>query len=141
MMPLRSIVRRQAARFSRAQLISDLRPKMSRYLIALVLSVAGCAMSPDSAESAREIVLTYVGADVGTAGPFSKKGLRELDTLSAKDRAEALALFERGAIAYVIFSPPQERKPADTAAPTRIIFVRSGKVVADFRGTEKTPAR
>jgi hypothetical protein len=119
--------------------ISDLRPKMPRSLAVLILCAAGCAISPDSAESAREIVLTYVGADVGTAGPFSKKGLRELDSLSSQDRAEALALFERGALAYVIFSSPQERKPGDPAAPTRIIFVRSGKVVGDFRGTEKAP--
>ncbi len=91
----------------------------------LVLICSGCATAPSDAESTREIVLQYVGREVGTSGPFSKQARHELATLSAPDRAAALALMDRGAVGFLII----ERNQANQ---NRIVLITKRKVVGDF---------
>lgn len=92
---------------------------------ALVLLAGGCATGPDLVEARREVVLEYIGHDVGTVGPFSKQATRELATLSAGDRSKVLALMEHGAAGFLII----ERDPA---RPNRIVLLAKGKIVGDF---------
>ena len=111
-------------------------------LFALIALSAGCASAPSDAENDREVVLRYLNADVGTTGPFNKHAKKELDVLSAPDRASAAALLDRGAAGFVIFAPRTSTgsadggAAADTAPATRVILVAHGKVVGDF-GAEK----
>ena len=117
----------------------------------LAVLLAGCGSMPESAEMAREVVLQHVGGDARTAGPFKKKSMQELETLSGKDRSEAVALFERGAVAFLVFTaetgtppPGSEGKAADPIAASRIVFVQHGKIVGDFHAAKKQatePAR
>lgn len=109
---------------ARPRRITALTMKLKRFAIPVALLLASCGTTPDGAEMTREVVLQYVGGDAGTAGPFSKKGLKELETLAEKYRAEAVALFDRGAVAFVIYTPDHS---------TRVVFVQRGKVVGDFR--------
>ena len=92
--------------------------------------IAGCAATPATVEEQREVVLAYVAHDVGTAGPFAKGALRELDTLSEKDRKEAAELLARGAKAFVVI----ERDPN---VPNRIVLLSGNKVVGDFPAPKK----
>jgi hypothetical protein len=116
----------------------------SRFLLlaALLALFTGCATAPSDAENDREVVLRYLNADVGTTGPFNKHAKKELDVLSAPDRAAASALLDRGAVGFVIFAPRSSAgstdgtAAADTAPATRVILVAHGKVVGDF-GAEK----
>ena len=107
---------------------------MNWVLASVLISLCGCAMSPTASESTREIVLEYIGGNVGTAGPFSKQGKKELDVLSAKDKSEASALIDRGAVGYLIYEPAAK-------GTTRIILVLKGKVVADYRAANAEPAQ
>lgn len=110
---------------------------MKRYLSVLLLILGGCATAPSDTESQREIVLRYLDANVGTAGPFSRRASKELGVLSEKDRAEAMALLNRGAAGYLVFEAAgtaADGKSTAAAAATRIILVHHGKVVGDFRG-------
>src|SRR4051794_456772 len=114
---------------------------MKRYLpLCLTLLLAGCTTDPGGSEAVREVVLKYVDADVGTAGPFGKQGKKELDILSDKDRAAALALLDRGAVGFVVFARDYgaAARPGsnDTATTSRIILVLKGKVVGDFRAAK-----
>jgi len=62
--------------------------------------VATTAVDP---EAAREVALQYIDSDVGTTGPFNKNRTKDLDVLSAEDRAKALTLLDRGAVGFVAF--------------------------------------
>jgi hypothetical protein len=77
---------------------------------------------------------------VGTAGPFSKKSSRELDILSEKDRTAASILLDRGAIAYLVYSKPQNtgsmtapNSPPNPRPGTRVILLQHGRIVGDFK--------
>jgi hypothetical protein len=50
------------------------------------MSQSACSTSPSGAEATREIVLQYIGHDVGTLGPFSKQAKHELAAVSATAR-------------------------------------------------------
>lgn len=91
----------------------------------LILFCGGCGTSPSNSEATRELVLQYVGRDVGTSGPFSKQARRELAALSSADRAAALVHMDRGAVGFLII----ERSPAPT---NRIVLIHKGRVVADY---------
>lgn len=105
----------------------DQPPKTMRslLLVLLVLLAGGCAAAPTTSEERREVVLEYVGHEVGTVGPFSKKGQRELDGLSEKDRKEVVGLIERGAVGFLIIEP-------DASRPNRVIVVSGKRIVGDF---------
>ena len=109
---------------------------MTRFLTIVLILLAGCTTSPGNSEANREVVLKYLDADVGTAGPFSKQGKRELDVLSEKDRATALGLLERGAVGFVVFAPAHS---AEAGSVARIVLVLSGKVIGDFPAFAKAP--
>lgn len=112
-----------------------------KYLALLgTLLLAGCNTGPTRNESDREIVLQYVGGEVGTAGPFSKKAARELDILAEPDRSKSVALLERGAVAFFIYQKtagaPAAAKSAagsNPASGTRVIVVHNRQIVGDFR--------
>lgn len=134
--------------FTKADIHETVRPGMVRSLAVLLVLLGGCATSPGDAEAEREIVLRYLDANVGTAGPFSKHGKKELDILSAPDRAAALALLERGAVGFLVYvpepaaaapapdAPAAAAKPAASVAAARIIILLHGKVVGDYRGVK-----
>jgi hypothetical protein len=97
---------------------------------------AGCASAPTTAETGREVVLQYVGTDVGTAGPFSKKSNSELAILSDKDRVTASSLLDHGAVAFLVYSKGANASAVSTpgkAAGTRVILLQHGRVVGDFK--------
>ena len=81
-------------------------------------------------EERRQLVLEYVGHEVGTVGPFAKNGLRELDVLSEKDRREAAALIEHGAIGFLVIEP-------NAGVPNRIVVVSGKRIVGDFPAPKK----
>jgi hypothetical protein len=98
---------------------------------SIVFSLAaGCATSTGTSEERREVVLKYVGHDVGTSGPFSKKGIRELDVLDDNERKQATALLQGGAQGFLIMEP-------NPALPNRIILISGDRVVGDFRAKKK----
>ena len=108
---------------------------MKPLILALVVMLcSSCATAPIDTEATREIVLEYVGHEVGTSGPFSKHAKRELAALSAKDRGEAMVLMERGAVGFLII----ERNPA---LPNRIVLIARRKVVGDFPAAKDEPGR
>jgi hypothetical protein len=113
---------------------------MTRYLsVLLLLFLGGCATAPSDAESQREVVLRYLDANVGTAGPFGRHAKKELDVLSDKDRAEAMALLNRGAVGFLVFETAGTATDGKPSAPTsapRVILVQHGKVAGDFRGVK-----
>ena len=99
-------------------------------LVALVMVLlGGCASSPVNSEKAREVVLSYVGGSVGTAGPFSNQAKKEFGVLSPKDQAEASALIDRGAVAFLIFETGK-------SSAVRIVLVQKDQVVGDFRAAK-----
>lgn len=106
-------------------------------LVGIVL-LAGCATGPTRNESDREIVLQYVGGEVGTAGPFGKKAARELDILADTDRTKAVALLERGAVAFFIYQKTPGAASAAAAAKnpasgTRVVVVLNRQIAGDYR--------
>lgn len=111
---------------------------MKRTLTLLLLvTLAGCATSPGDSESNREVVLKYLDADVGTAGPFNKQAKKELDVLSEKDRAAATALLEKGGVGFDVFAPASSPERGTVA---RIVIVHAGKIVGDFLAVKPAPA-
>lgn len=103
---------------------------------SITLLLSGCATASSSPEAQREVVLQYLDASVGTAGPFSRQAKKELDFLSPKDRTDVLALLDRGAVLFLVFEPPKpgtNGKSTATASASRAILVSQGKVVGDFR--------
>jgi hypothetical protein len=99
---------------------------MARLLALLsALALAGCATPTDNIETARSLVLTYIGHDVGTLGPFSHHATRELGLLAENHRKDAVAELERGAEGFLIIEP-------DQAKPNRIVLIHHGKIVGDF---------
>lgn len=109
--------------------------QMTRWVpLCLLLIGGGCGTSPGGVEATREIVLQYVGRDVGTVGPFSKQAKRELGALSKPDREKALALMDGGAAGFLII----ERDPA---LANRMVLVAKGKVVGDFPAAKDEPGR
>ena len=102
--------------------------------VLLVLLCGGCSTAPSDAEATREIVLLYVGHDVGTVGPFSQRAKRELAALSPKDRTQALALMDHGAAGFLII----ERDPA---VSNRMVLISKGRVVGDFPAGKDEPSR
>lgn len=108
--------------------------KYSPLLLAILL--AGCATTTVDPEAAREAALQYINADVGTTGPFNKNRTKDLDVLSAGDRAKAVALLDRGAVGFVAFG---SGAAGGASAHVRIVLVLEKKVVGDF-WAEKAPA-
>ena len=106
------------------------------FSLLLLLSgfFGGCATSPRDSETAREVVLQYLGSDAGTAGPFAKHQKKELDVLPPKERGEALALLDRGAVAFLVFETRKGGSP-------RVVLVMSGRVVGDFRAPPETTTK
>ena len=113
---------------------------LKNYALACVILFAGCASGPGTAETEREIVLQYVGVDVGTAGPFTKKSSRELDILADKDRSAAAALLNRGAVGFLVYAktPNVGNTTATNSPPNkqlgpRVILLQHGRVVGDYK--------
>lgn len=116
---------------------------MQRFIIAVLFSIllCGCGTSPVDAESTREIVLQYLGGDVGTAGPFGKGGKKELDVLSDVDRKKAETLIDQGASLFLVFgSHVANAAAAAQGGATRVVLVQRGRIVADFVTVSRTPA-
>jgi hypothetical protein len=104
---------------------------MSRLLpLLLVLACVGCSTPTDNIETARSLVLNYVGHNVGTVGPFSKHATREPALLAEPNRKEAMVQLQRGAEGFLVIEP-------DPATPNRIVLVLKGKIVGDFPTTSK----
>jgi hypothetical protein len=104
-------------------------PITKRFIFLAAGLLAGCGTSPSDTEATRAVALEYLGGNVGTAGPFSRHASKDLDVLSPKDRADALALLERGAVGFQVFEP-------GAGGVTRIILVHRGHVVGDFRAAK-----
>ena len=102
--------------------------------VLLVLLGSGCATGPEGSEATREIVLQYIGHDVGTVGPFSKQAKHELAALSKNDRNQALALMDHGAAGFLIIEP-------NPAVPNRMILISKGRIVGDFPAVKDEPGR
>jgi hypothetical protein len=111
---------------------------MQRLIPALFLAilVSGCGTTPVSSETLREVVLQYLGGDVGTAGPFFKGGKKELDGLSASDRAQAEKLIDQGAAVFLVFAGKTSASE-NTGSTSRIVLVQDSKIVGDFRAAPK----
>ena len=106
---------------------------MRLHAVAAVLCLAGCSTGPAVSETERELVLQYVGSDAGTSGPFSKKTKQELAILGEKDRLEANALLDRGAVAFLVYSKSTGASAtAKSPARTRVVVVQNGRVVGDY---------
>ena len=105
---------------------------MKRLVALLVVLLGGCASSPVDSERTREVVLNYLGAPVGTAGPFSNQAKKEFGVLSPKDQSEASALIDRGAVAFLVFE-------AGANSAVRIVLVHKDRVVGDFRAVKTEP--
>ena len=71
----------------------------------------------------REVVLQYLGGNVGTVGPLSKTAKKEFSVLAASDQARAGALIDLGGEAFLVYKD---------AALNRIVIVAGRKVVGDF---------
>lgn len=104
-------------------------------LLALVL-LAGCGTSPVNTESTRNTVLQYLGGQVGTAGPFSRGGKKELDVLSAADRQKVSDLIDRGAVIFLVYGGQQ----GASKGASRIVVVQGEKIVGDFFAQPDQPA-
>ena len=102
---------------------------MKSFLLLLTLALAGCATTAVDPEAAREVALQYINSDVGTTGPFNKNRTKDLEVLSAEDRAKALALLDRGAVGFVAFG---RGAAGGAGARARIVLVSEKKVVGDF---------
>src|SRR5881398_1356497 len=103
---------------------SAVRTLYSFIFVSLAMLVGSCAASPGVGEEHRELVLQYVGHDVGTVGPFSKRA-PELEGLSEKDRREVIGMLDRGAQGFLVIEPAP-------ALPNRVIVVSGKRVVGDF---------
>ncbi|HVU35202.1 MAG TPA: hypothetical protein VHE61_17335 [Opitutaceae bacterium] len=115
---------------------------MHRFLALLVIGsllLTGCGTTPTDAESTREVVLQYVGTDVGTAGPFGKGGKKELTVLTQADRQKADALIDGGASAFTVYGT-DPNSPDQTSHVTRVVLVQHNKIVGDFKAPPPPPA-
>lgn len=110
---------------------------MHRFLTLLILAtlaLTGCGTSPMDVESTREVVLQYLGGNVGTAGPFGRGGKKELAVLSNADRQRAEAQIDNGAAAFLVFgTDPGAVNQASHV--TRVVMVQRNKIVGDYRAT------
>ena len=104
-----------------------------------LLILTGCGTTPVSSESTREVVHAYLGADVGTAGPFFKGAKNEIDVLSDADRRQVEALVDRGAAVFLVFAG-RGAGAAQTGGASRVIVVQDGRVVGDFHAQPKPTA-
>lgn len=117
---------------------------MYRVGLALLplLLLGGCGTSPTNSETTREVVLQYLGGDVGTAGPFGKGGKKELDVLTPADRQAAEALIDRGAAMFLVYGAnaanAADAQAAAAGGATRVVLVQGGRVVGDFRAQPKS---
>lgn len=104
----------------------------------VIALLSGCGTSPLDTESTREVVLQYLGADaaVGTAGPFSKGGKKEIDVLSPSDRQKVDDLIDRGAVIFLVYAANSATADS-TATVSRVIVVQRGSVVGDFHAPAK----
>ncbi len=111
---------------------------MQRFLscLALVVLLSGCGTSPVDSESTREVVLQYLGGDVGTAGPFGKGGKKELDVLTAADRHQAEQLIDAGASMFLVYGA-NAANPNQAGGVSRVVLVQHGKIVADLKAEAK----
>ncbi len=103
-------------------------------ILALALA-AGCRNLPDGSESVREVVHAYLGADVGTAGPFYRGAMKEIGMLSADDQRSVESLVNDGAAVFLVFG--EAGRPANSGA-SRVIVVKERKVVGDYRAAAPT---
>jgi hypothetical protein len=112
--------------------------------LLIVALLSGCGTTAMDAESTREVVLQYLGADaaVGTAGPFHKGAKSELSVLAPGDRQKAEALLDRGAAMFLVYAGKAAAAAAsDNAANSnttgsnvnRVVFVQGGNIAGDFR--------
>ena len=92
---------------------------------SVVLLAGGCAALPATSEERREVVLEYVGHEVGTVGPFTRSGARELEALSEKDRTAAAQMLAHGAQGFLVIEP-------NASLPNRIIVISGKRIVGDF---------
>jgi hypothetical protein len=94
-------------------------------LLGFALAVCGgCASPADGGpEATREVVLQYLGGNVGTVGPLSKTAKKEFSVLAASEQARAGALIDLGGEAFLVYKD---------AALSRIVIVAGRKVVGDF---------
>lgn len=110
---------------------------MQKLLVILALAlVAGCRSLPDGSESVREVVHEYLGADVGTAGPFYRGAMKEIGMLSAADQSKVEALVNDGAAVFLVFG--EAGRPANSGA-SRVLVVKERKVIGDFKPAATTP--
>lgn len=111
---------------------------MKRFLpvLAATLLLVGCGSTPIGSETAREVVLQYLGTDVGTAGPFSKTAKNELDVLTPADRQKAASLIDGGAVLFLVYTTPT---PGETAKASRVVLVKGKQVVGDFNTAKTAP--
>lgn len=105
--------------------------------LLLMMLLAACGTTPTDSEGKRELVLQYLGTDVGTAGPFYKSAHQEIAVLSNADRRKAEALIEDGAALFLIFQANAAVAPNATRTADRLIFVQKGEIVGDFRPQPK----
>lgn len=116
---------------------------MQRQFIVTLLPfvlLCGCGTTPTASESTREIVLQYLGGDVGTAGPFAKGAKNELGSLSPSDRQAAEKLIDQGAVVFLVYGAHAAggtTNAAETSGPSRIVLVQGGRVVGDFQPAPK----
>ena len=105
---------------------------MQRLLFSFLFAVlvAGCGTTPMGSEAAREIVLQYLGGDVGTVGPITRNAKNELGGLSEADRRKAEGLIDQGAVLFLVYD--RNSPASQSGGASRLILVRSGSVVGDF---------
>ena len=104
-----------------ARWYSSLPPFLIGFSIA---AFGGCASPADGGpEATREVVLQYLGGNVGTVGPLSKTAKKEFSVLAPSDQARAGELIDLGGEAFLVYKD---------SALNRIILVAGRKVVGDF---------
>lgn len=102
---------------------------MRTWLLVVIFSVAGCALTPGAADGDRAIVLRYIGPSAEVFGPFSKTDKQEINALTEKDRAEAATMLDHGAVGYHVLLQGPSAAPRREA---RVLLILQGKVVRDF---------
>jgi hypothetical protein len=102
----------------------------SHLILALLLLAPACTTSTSTSEEHREVVLKYVGHDVGTVGPFTRPGT-ELDGLAEQDRQAAIGFLAHGAQGFLIIEPPPGGRK-------RVILVSNKGILGDFTVPKKS---
>lgn len=99
--------------------------------VASLLLLGGCA-TPRGAEATRNLVLQYLGGDVGTAGPFGQGGKKELTILTEAERKEAESLIDRGAVMFLVYGGSVAARNNPDAGASRVVLVQDGKILRDY---------